>query len=161
MITTSVTNTYKFVGLSTETKPKGPAVGSIFEETDTGDTFFYNGKRWVKLAEEESGGGTFYVTLTSDDSGDEPVWSVDKTFSEIREAYDNGMVIYVLLVGDDEVDIMSMTIITETWAGFHYININNSANMFVGSAEIYENEGETGVDVAVTEFDLSSLIVEP
>ena len=46
-----VINTYS--GLSSDTKPTSPPAGSTFYETDTKQTFFYNGTSWVIREGEE------------------------------------------------------------------------------------------------------------
>ncbi len=46
-----VINTYS--GLSSDTKPTSPPAGSTFYETDTKQTFFYNGTSWVIKEGEE------------------------------------------------------------------------------------------------------------
>lgn len=159
MITTSVTNTYKFVGLSTETKPKGPAVGSIFEETDTGDTFFYNGKRWVKLAEEESGGGAFFVNFTFDDSGEEEVYSADKTFAEVAAAIDAGkLIIGIFSAGGVDSYYLNMAVYgEETSVVFRALSLGDDGCFEQLSLTISEDDSVTGEYI---DCDLSSLIVE-
>ena len=46
MISTYETTINKLVGLSTDEKPKGAPVGSVFYETDTGVTYLFTGKYW-------------------------------------------------------------------------------------------------------------------
>lgn len=159
MITTSVTNTYKFVGLSTETKPKGPAVGSIFEETDTGNTFFYNGKRWVKLAEEESGGGAFFVNFTVDDSSGENVYSADKTFAEVAAAIDAGKMIIGIYSGDgtDYYYYPLAEYSGDNFATFRGFTLGTDGFFEQFTLMISEDDTVTGEYV---DCDLSTLIVE-
>lgn len=160
MITTSVTNTYKFVGLSTETKPKGPAVGSIFEETDTGDTFFYNGKRWVKVAEEESGGGgAFFVNFTLDDSGGEDVYSADKTFSEVAAAIDAGKMVTGKFFASetDQFYCHLSEYLEDSFVTFLAFTLGSDGTFERFSLTLNEDDTVTG---AYVDCDLSSLIVE-
>ena len=41
----------KFVGVSSDTKPTNPPVGSTFQETNTGIKFIYDGTTWQRLGE--------------------------------------------------------------------------------------------------------------
>ena len=163
MITTSITNTYKFVGLSTETKPKGPAVGSVYEETDTGNTFFYNGKRWVRVVEEESGGGgSFCVTITVDDSGDDPVYSADKTIAEITAAFEAGNAVVATFQENDDADniILYFNAYGDDYAEFTAYYIDGGSLLVAYDALIYIDSDAETVEFHIIQFDLSSLIVE-
>ena len=44
------TTIQRFIGLSTDTKPTSPPVGSPFVETDTGFTYKYNGYAWLPVS---------------------------------------------------------------------------------------------------------------
>jgi len=48
------------------------------------------------LAQSGGGGdsGLFKITLTDEGEGGEAAWTCDKTFDEIKEAYDSGKVVY-------------------------------------------------------------------
>lgn len=39
----------QYEGLSTDTKPSGVPVNSLFLELDTGDTYYYTGATWSKV----------------------------------------------------------------------------------------------------------------
>ena len=41
----------RYLGLSSDTKPSAPAVGSTFYETDSGETYVYNGSAWTVTPE--------------------------------------------------------------------------------------------------------------
>ena len=45
-----VTTIQRYIGLSTDTKPTAPPVGSPFVETDTGFTYTYNGYAWLPVS---------------------------------------------------------------------------------------------------------------
>lgn len=150
---------YKFKGLSTETKPDCNSKGSIFEETDTGDTFFYNGKRWVRVVEEESGGGAFFVNFTLDDSGDEDVYSADKTFAEVAAAIDAGKMVMGIYSGDG-VDFFYCPL-QEYNNGYSvkFQNVSFGSDGFMGVFTLTISEDDT-VTGAYVDYDLSTLIVE-
>ncbi len=40
----------RYLGLSTDTKPLSPPVGSYFYETDTGFTYRHNGYAWLPVS---------------------------------------------------------------------------------------------------------------
>lgn len=40
---------HDYKGLSTDTKPTGCAVNSLFLELDTGDFYYFNGSTWEKV----------------------------------------------------------------------------------------------------------------
>lgn len=40
-----------FRGPSSQTKPTGQPVGTLFSETDSGNTYIYNGLLWLRVAE--------------------------------------------------------------------------------------------------------------
>ena len=42
-----MTNIKNYMGLSTDTKPTNPTVGSTFHEWNTGEIFVYDGTNWV------------------------------------------------------------------------------------------------------------------
>ena len=52
---------HDYKGLSTDVKPTGCAVNSLFLELDTGDFYYFTGESWQKIGTAES----------SDDGGDE------------------------------------------------------------------------------------------
>lgn len=150
---------YKFKGLSTETKPDCNSKGSIFEETDTGETFFYNGKRWVKVAEEESGGGAFFVNFTLDDSGDEDVYSADKTFADIEAAVDAGKLITGVYSTDGANFIYAplSDYSKDYFATFRSFSLGSDGYFEQLLLSIAEDDSVTGENV---HCDLSSLIDE-
>ena len=41
-----ITNSYRYVGLSGDTKPTGVPAGSVFYETDTKDIYMFDGTDW-------------------------------------------------------------------------------------------------------------------
>lgn len=42
-------NNATYQGESTDTKPDGVPVNTLFEELDTGGTYYYTGDTWVKV----------------------------------------------------------------------------------------------------------------
>ncbi|MBR3238833.1 MAG: hypothetical protein IKF99_10385 [Oscillospiraceae bacterium] len=39
----------EFLGLSTDSKPTGVPVNSVFFELNTGDMYYFNGSTWAKI----------------------------------------------------------------------------------------------------------------
>lgn len=163
MQTTDITRAFKFKGLSTETKPDCNSKGSIFEETDTGDTFFYNGKRWVRVVEEESGGGAFFVKFTVTEVDDVLVCTADKTVAELQTAFSAGKYIYGVVYADGtgivEPGVMRLASLEmsgespSAWFNATYVTAN-----FVNAYDIFMTSD--GVEIESNFYDLSSLIVE-
>ena len=84
--------------LKTDTKPTtGIANGSKCIEMDTGKTYMFNEEdsEWEELQSSGGGGGgtePLIVTATKDDNN---VWTLDKTYNEIKTAVESGRVCVV------------------------------------------------------------------
>ena len=46
-----------YVGTSQDDKPTEADVNTLFEELDTGDTYYYTGETWLKVGPQAAEGG--------------------------------------------------------------------------------------------------------
>lgn len=47
MAVTEVTTVKRYIGLSTDTKPTAPPIGSTYYTLNTGEMFIFDGSNWV------------------------------------------------------------------------------------------------------------------
>lgn len=129
--------TAKYIGLSTDTKPTqisdsvGMPNGSRFLEMDTGKKYYWstNNQQWGEMPSSSGGGGSssdggaFFVNVTIGSRWSES--TADKTYSEILEAYQSGMVIYAKIESTGFAIVIPMIQISDHGVTFQATNCND------------------------------------
>lgn len=144
----------EFYALSTDTKPTDDHVdnGSILTEIDTGKKFMYSRseKVWYPMPSGGGSGGG-----GSDDGGgsggsgsamivnveeDGVVWTCDKTWAEIREAYAAGCTILLNLPSETP-NYSTVINVSNPYTGGYKIYYYNIGMSYVASLETSDEDG--------------------
>jgi len=119
MVTLNTCYTLQFyTGLQADEKPLGVPNGSMFLEMDTGKLYRFDeeNQTWIDQANPTPSGGSdmFIITVTENDG----VYSADKTYAEIVEAYEAGSLpVAVTGTSEDTVTLYYLTAIISTELG--------------------------------------------